>query len=164
MRDYGAVMSPTVYIETSVVSYLTSRRSNNVVRAAHQQLTQRWWGNARPGFRVFASELVVREASLGDPASARLRLRALEGLQLLQLSDNARTLANLLVAEPAIPRNAEADALHIALAADNGIDFLLTWNCKHIANAKTRGMIERCLRSRGYDPPVLCTPEELMDA
>ena len=156
-------MASSVYVETSVISYLTSRPSRDVVTAAHQQLTLDWWANARPSFRVFVSEIVVQEASLGDPGSAKLRLAAIDGLPLLQLSDNARSLAKALIADLAVPANAAIDAIHVAVAADNGIDYLLTWNCKHIANAKTRTLIERCLRSRGYDPPVLCTPEELME-
>ncbi len=156
-------MASSVYDETSVISYLTSRPSRDVVTAAHQQLTLDWWSNARPGFRVFVSEIVVQEASLGDPSSAKQRLAAIDGLPLLELSDNARSLAKALISDLAVPGNAAVDALHIAVAADNGIDYLLTWNCKHIANAKTRTLIERCLRSRGYDPPVLCTPEELME-
>ncbi|MFO0829118.1 MAG: type II toxin-antitoxin system VapC family toxin [Phycisphaerales bacterium] len=156
-------MAPSVYVETSVLSYLTARPSRDVVTAAHQQITHEWWNNARPIVRLFVSELVVQEASLGDPGSAALRLAAIDSVPLLRLSENARTLAKALVADLAIPPTAVVDALHVALAADNGIEFLLTWNCKHIANAKTRTLIERSLRSRGYDPPVLCTPEELME-
>lgn len=163
LGGYIARMTPSVYVETSVISYLTSKPSRDVVTAAHQQLTHDWWNAARPGFRVFVSEIVVQEAGLGDPSSANLRLAAIGGLPLLQLSEPARTLAKALVADLAIPASAAVDALHIALAADNGIDYLLTWNCRHIANAKTRARIERCLRSRGYDPPILCTPEELME-
>ena len=156
-------MTPSVYIETSIVSYLTSRPSRDVVTAAHQQLTLDWWNHIRPGFTTFVSEVVVQEALLGDAESARLRLAAIEGVPLLEISDNARALAKALIAHLAIPPVAAVDALHVAIAADNGIDYLLTWNCKHIANAKTRNLIEHCLRSRGYDPPVLCTPEELME-
>ena len=157
-------MAPTVYIETSVISYLTSRPSRDVITAAHQQLTLDWWSTARGGFRVFISEIVVQEASLGDPSLSHLRIAALEGLPLLQLSENARELAGALVRDLAIPAHAAVDALHVAVAADNGVNFLLTWNCKHIANAKTRLLIERSLRSHGYTPPVLCTPEELLEA
>lgn len=146
-----------------MISYLTSRPSRDVVTAAHQQLTLDWWSNARLSFRIFVSEIVVQEASLGDPDSAKQRLAAIDGLPLLELTDNARSLAKSLIADLAVPANAAVDALHVAVAADNGIDYLLTWNCKHIANAKNRTLIERCLRSRGYDPLVLCTPEELME-
>jgi predicted nucleic acid-binding protein len=156
-------MPQNVYVETSIISYLTARPSRDVVTAAHQQLTLDWWRTARPGFRVFISELVVQEVSMGGPEPARLRLAALEGIPLLELSENARVLAKDLITRLSIPPRATMDALHVALAADNGVDFLLTWNCRHIANAKSRHLIERCLRSHGYDPPVLCTPEELME-
>ena len=156
-------MTSTVYLETSIISYLTARPSRDVITAAHQQLTLDWWSGARGHFRVFASEIVVQEASLGDPASAAARLAAIRDVPLLKLSENARVLAKDLLGSLAIPHGAAVDALHIAVAADNGVEFLLTWNCKHIANARIRLLIERCLRSRGYTPPVLCTPEELME-
>ncbi|MDZ4755269.1 MAG: type II toxin-antitoxin system VapC family toxin [Phycisphaerae bacterium] len=155
-------MAACVYVKTSVISELTSGPSRELVTAAHHQLTLEWWSIARRGFRVFISEIVVQAASLGDPDSARLRLAAIGQIPLFQVSEDARTLAKVLIADLAIPANAAIDALHVAVAADNGIDFLPTWNCKHIANAKTRTQIQRSLRSRGYDPPVLCTPEELM--
>lgn len=157
-------MASTVYLETSIISYLTSRPSRDVITAAHQQLTLDWWNGARGSFRVFVSEIVVQEISLGDATSASSRLTAIQGIPLLQLSDNARMLAKDLIGSLAIPQSAAVDALHVALAADNGVEFLLTWNCKHIANARTRILIERCLRARGYNPPVLCTPEELMES
>ncbi|MFM8817654.1 MAG: type II toxin-antitoxin system VapC family toxin [Phycisphaerales bacterium] len=156
-------MSPTVYIETSVVSYLTSRPSRDVVVAAHQRLTSRWWTNARPSFNPVVSQLVIDEASLGDPASARRRTHAISGLPILELTHVGRELARALLDEVAMPPTAIADALHIAIAAENGAHYLLTWNCRHIATASSRALIERTLRLRGYDAPVLCTPEELME-
>lgn len=156
-------MSPTVYIETSVVSYLTSRPSRDVVVAAHQRLTSRWWTKARPSFYPVVSQLVIDEALLGDPASARRRAQAISGLPILELTHAGRELARALLDEVAMPPTAIADALHIAIAAENGAHYLLTWNCRHIANASSRVLIERTLRLRGYDAPVLCTPEELME-
>ncbi|MGA1354482.1 MAG: type II toxin-antitoxin system VapC family toxin [Candidatus Limnocylindrus sp.] len=156
-------MASTVYLETSIISYLVSRSSRDVITAAHQQLTTEWWSGARGAFQVFISEIVIQEASLGDPTSAAARLAAVEGLPLLRLTDSARLLAKDLIGSKVIPQSAAVDALHVALAADSGMEFLLTWNCKHIANARMRLLIERFLRSRGYDPPMLCTPEELME-
>lgn len=155
-------MIPLVYVETSIISYLGARQSRELVTAAHQQITQDWWSTARSGFRLGVSELVVQEASLGDPESARRRLELLHGLDLLQLTEAGRELARDLMGALAIPSTAVADALHIAIAAENGAHFLLTWNCRHIANARTRSLIERILLARGYTPPTLCTPEELM--
>ncbi len=156
-------MQPLVYIETSIISYLAARPSRELVTAAHQQLTADWWSSARPAFRVGISELVIQEASLGDSQSARRRLELLTELSVLRLTQSGRELARALMGELAIPSTAAADALHIAIAAENGAHFLLTWNCRHIANARTRALIERVLQGRGYTPPILCTPEELMN-
>lgn len=156
-------MVPTVYIETSVVSYLTSRPSRDLVTAAHQRLTLEWWSGIRPAFNVVVSELVLQEAALGDPESAHRRLAAISGLPVLVMTEAGRDLARSLLADAAIPETALADALHIAIAAENGASYLLTWNCRHIANARARHAIERTLRASGYDPPVLCTPEELLE-
>jgi len=156
-------MTQLVYIETSIISYLAARTSRDLVTAAHQRLTLDWWSSARAAFSLGVSELVIQEASLGDPESARRRLAMVASLPIWQATEAGRELARQLIAELAFPETAAADALHIAIAAENGAHFLLTWNCKHIANAKTRVLIERILRSRGYDPPILCTPEELME-
>lgn len=158
---------PTVYIETSIISFLTARPSRDLVVAAHQQITLEWWRSVRPNIRPVISELVVQEAALGDAESARRRLESTRELPVLALSPSARELARALLEQGRMPPSAAADALHIAAATAHGADFLLTflltWNCRHIANAKTRILLERILRDRGYDPPVLCTPEELMD-
>ena len=156
-------MFPTVYIETSVISYLTSRPSRDLVTAAHQRLTLEWWPGTRPAFNAVVSELVLQEAALGDPESAQRRLQAISGLPVLVMTEAGRDLARCLLAEAATPDNAIADALHIAIAAENGAGYLLTWNCRHIANARARHAIERTLRAAGYDPPILCTPEELVE-
>ncbi len=158
-----ATMLPMVYIETSVISYLTARPSRDLVTAAHQRLTLEWWAHIRPAFTSVVSELVVQEAALGDPELATRRLGALDGLPILAVTVAGRELARSLLQESAIPENAIADALHIAIAAEHRSAYLLTWNCKHIANARARHAIERTLRAAGYDPPILCTPEELRD-
>ena len=156
-------MPSTVYIETSVISYLTSRPSRELVTAAHQQVTVDWWTNARPGFNAVVSELVIQEVAMGDPDSARRRMEAIADLPVLQMTEAGRELARALLDDLAVPPTAAADALHIVVAAENGADYLLTWNCRHIANAKIRALIERTLCMRGYDPPILCTPEELQE-
>ena len=155
-------MKPTVYIETSVVSYLTSRPSRDLVLAAHQQLTREWW-EKRSRFDLFISELVLREMSLGDLDAAARRLEAVQGIAVVALSDEATNLARTFVERGPIPEKALADALHISLSVLSGIDYLLTWNCSHIANAMIRSKIEEVCREAGYDPPVICTPEELME-
>ena len=156
-------MASIVYVETSVISYLTSRPSRDVVMAAHQRLTLEWWSGVRPAFNAVVSELVLQEVAMGHPESARRRLQAVESLPVLAMTEAGRDLARSLLDELAVPSTALADALHIAIAAENGAEYLLTWNCRHIANARARHLIERTLRAHGYDPPILCTPEELLE-
>ncbi len=156
-------MKQKVYIETSVVSYLTNRRSRDMVIAAHQELTLQWWEQRAPAFVVVVSELVHEEAGKGDPSASGERLAAIAELSILAISDEAVSLADQLVSSGTIPRSSAADALHIAVAAANGIDYLLTWNCKHLANAAHRNQIKALVEKAGYECPVICTPEELME-
>ena len=157
-------MRPTAYIETSVVSYLTARPSRDVVIAAYQEITREWWRDALERFDLVASALVIAEASAGDPDAARIRLEALEAVALLDATPDAENLANELVEHGAVPRSAVDDAAHIAIAVTNGIDFLVTWNFRHIANAAMRARIEQVCRGAGYEPPTICTPNELTEA
>ena len=156
-------MNPTAYIETSVVSYLTARPSRDVVVAAYQEVTREWWRDAAERFHLTASELVLAEAGAGDPAAARERLKVLEGIELLDASPDAEALAQRLLDLGAVPREAAADAAHIAIAVTNGAEYLVTWNFRHIANAAMRVRIESACRQAGYEPPVICTPNELME-
>ena len=156
-------MKQRVYIETSVVSYLTNRRSRDMVIAAHQELTQQWWEQRGHAFDLVVSALVQQEAGRGDPVAAAERLASIEGLPILALREEALSLAGQLVAGGPIPGSSTADALHIAVAAVNGVDYLLTWNCKHLANAVHRWQIEALVDEAGYACPVICTPEELME-
>lgn len=156
-------MKPRVYVETSVVSYLTAWPSNNVIIAARQQITQEWWATADLRFERVVSEVVLREASGGDPNAAHDRLQALTGLTILDLSSEAANLANLLIGLSILPLKAEDDAAHIAIAATNNIEYLLTWNFKHIANPSIQNLIVQTIITEGYSPPVLLTPEEHME-
>lgn len=156
-------MKPLVYIETSVVSYLTSRPSRDLVTAAHQELTRQWWEERSQHFELVISELVEQEAARGDAAASRERTAAMEHLAILTMSDEAVVLAGHLLAGGLIPRESSADALHNAVAAVNGVDYLLTWNHKHMANALHRHRIVSVLEDVGYTCPVICTPEELME-
>ena len=155
-------MKRTAYIETSVISYLTARPSRDLVTAAYQEVTREWWRDAAARLRLVASELVVREASAGDPVAARDRLEALEKVELLDALPDDERLSRALVDRGAVPRVASEDAAHIAIAATNGVDFLVTWNFSHIANVEKRARIEDICRQAGYDPPAICTPSELM--
>jgi predicted nucleic acid-binding protein len=155
-------MSSKVYIETSVISYLVARPSRDLITAAHQQLTQEWWQNRRGDFALYASQLVIQEAGAGEAEMAQKRLVLLEKLPLLDLSEACIDLGRLLVSEGPIPEKAAVDALHIAVSTVHGVDYLLTWNCKHIANAEMQTAVTAICRSAGYEPPVICTPEELL--
>ncbi|MBM4033793.1 MAG: type II toxin-antitoxin system VapC family toxin [Planctomycetes bacterium] len=155
-------MKKRVYIETSVISYLTARPSRDLIRAARQAITREWWEKRRQGFELFASQVVRDEAGDGDPGAAKLRLDALRGSPLLDVTGEVTALAEGLVTEGPLPEAATDDAFHLALATVYGIDFLLTWNCRHLANAELAEPLAAFLRARGYEPPVICTPEELM--
>jgi len=152
---------PSVYLETTIPSYLTAWRSPELVMAARQQITRDWWDTRRNDFELFISQLVIDEASAGDAAAAARRLEVLEGITLLEFGEDANVLSKLLVRELSLPTRAESDAVHIALAVVSGIDYLLTWNCTHIANAALRPRIEVACRALSYRMPVICTPEEL---
>jgi predicted nucleic acid-binding protein len=153
---------PTVYLETTIVSYLAARSTRDLVRAAQQQVTRDWW-LGRERFELFISELVLSEASQGDPSAAAERLVFLNEIPLLTPNESTDALAESLIHELAIPRQAIRDAGHVALAATNGIDYLLTWNCRHLANLHQRGRIEQVCREHGFEPPLIGTPYELQE-
>lgn len=156
-------MVRSIYVETSVISYLTSWPREDVTIAGHQRTTQEWWATAADQFDLFVSELVVAECSRGDADAARDRLKAIDGLPIVPTSVAAETLAVTLINQRAVPETEPNDALHIALAAAHGVEFLVSWNFRHILNASLRPAIERVCRDAGFDPPVLCTPEELLE-
>lgn len=156
-------MKNKVYIETSVISYLTGRPSRDMVIAAHQELTRQWWDARASDFDLLVSELVLEESAAGDAEASRKRMTAAENIPVLKVNETAIILAEHLVSQGPIPKESAADALHIAIAAVNGIDYLLTWNCKHLANAAHRQKTEALVEAAGYVCPVICTPEELME-
>ena len=155
-------MAASVYLETTIISYLAALPSRDLVVAAHQEITRQWWRDRRRDFDVFVSALVVREVRAGDPDGVRRRLEILEGIPSLGLTEEARALGRRLVETGAVSYTARADSLHIAVATVHGVDYLVTWNCRHIANAESRSRIVRTCHLLGYAAPILCTPEELM--
>ena len=157
-------MKPKVYVETTVISYLASRPSRDLIMAANQQVSEVWWASRRKDFDLFVSEIVVQEASVGDTVASQKLLELLNAIPLLALSKEALELAHRLVDHQAIPSRAAEDALHIAVATVNGMDYLVTWNFKHIANATMRSRIEYVCRLNGYEPPVICSPQELLES
>lgn len=156
-------MQPKVYIETTVISYLAARPSRDLIVAGHQQITHEWWQAARPHFTTVSSQLVAREAGAGDAEAAAARLAFFSGLTLLEITEEALTLAQRLLQSKAIPPEFPEDALHVAVAVVHGIEYLLTWNYKHLANAGMRSKIEATCRELGYEAVIICTPEELME-
>jgi predicted nucleic acid-binding protein len=156
-------MRSKVYVETSVISYLTSRPNRDLVIAANQQITQEWWQVRRPQFDLYISQLVFQEASVGDVSAVERRMEELANMPLLEITEDAVRLAEQLVVQGAVPQKVVEDALHIAVATVNGMNYLLTWNFKHIANATMRSKIETVCWNEGYEPPVICSPQELLE-
>jgi len=155
-------MKSRLYLETTIPSYLTSRPSRDLIIAGHQELTRQWWENRRDAFQLFISQLVVDEASAGDPIAARSRLKVLQDLPLLDITPEVAELASSILGSGKIPRKAATDAAHIAIAAVHGMDFLVTWNCAHIANATIAKALASICREHACECPVICTPEELL--
>ena len=158
-----SIVKPTVYVDTTVVSYLTAKPSRDIVTAAHQQITQEWWLSADSRFNLVASDLVIEEAGRGDPSAARARLAALEGVGIIDATAKSEALTEALLASGALPRAAGADAAHVAAAVTNGVDYLVTWNLRHMANAPVRVALEWACRQAGYRQTTICTPEELLE-
>ncbi len=155
-------MIQRLYVETTVISYLAARTSRDVIIKAHQEVTRAWWLKRRKDFEMMVSDVVLEELGRGDKAAAARRLGYARNLNAVLSTEPAIALARLLVKQRAVPVAAQVDALHIGVAAAHGADYLLTWNCRHIANAEMRVRIGAVCRDAGYEPPVICTPEELM--
>jgi hypothetical protein len=157
-------MPQRVYIETSFVSYLTSRPSRDLVIAAHQQITHEWWDTRRASYELCISQLVLDEAGAGDAQSAQERLLVLRPMLVLETTADALELAKELLQAGALPAKAADDALHIAVVTTKAVPYLLTWNCRHLANAVMRPVIESVCKAKGFKAPIICTPEELLEA
>jgi predicted nucleic acid-binding protein len=156
-------VKPRLYLETSVISYLVGRLSRDVVVVGNQELTREWWGNRRNEYDLFISEIVIAEIAIGDADLARQRLALAGNVKLVSVTEEAERLAPLLLRAAGLAPNAQTDSLHMAVAAVHGMDYLLSWNCSHIANATIRRAIEKQCRESGYEPPVICTPQELTE-
>jgi len=155
-------MSETVYIETSLVGYLTVRPSNNLILMANLEITQRWWDTRRDQFTLYVSQVVLDEAAEGDIEMAARRLEILQNLSVLELTEAVQNLGVQFLTRSNLPSKAADDAIHIAAATVHGIDYLLTWNCKHIANAQIQRKLAQICLDFGYKLPTICTPYELM--
>lgn len=161
---YGADVKPTVYTETTIPSCLAAAPSRDLVVAACQPATRDWWDGSRHLCRLYTSQLVLAEIGFGDSAVAGRRLSLLDGIDVLPVTAAMRDLAKTLVRDGALPHKAEADALHIAVAAVSGLDFLLTWNCRHIDNPATKPVIRSVCGAGGWRCPEICTPMELLES
>ena len=155
-------MLPSVYIETTVVSYLVARPSRDAIMAERQRQTRAWWENRRGGYALFVSGATVSEALRGELLMARRRAAVLHGIPLLVTRPDVTALGKALVERGPLPSSAESDAYHIAFAAVYRLTYLLTWNCRHIANPRMFSTIERVCREHGVMLPALCTPDELL--
>lgn len=157
-------MAERVYIETTIVGYLTARSSRDVVIAGHQQVTHEWWDTRRANYDLCVSQLVLDEAGSGDVRAAQERLWVPRPMLVLETTAESVDLARALLLEGALPARAADDALHIAVAATQSVPYLLTWNCRHLANALMRPVIETVCRAKGFKAPIICTREELLEA
>ena len=164
-RPSAPVASPrrSLYVETSIVSYLAAQPASDVVVRARQLLTHRWWAERRGDFALVIAQPVLTEAAAGDRDAAGRRMRLLHGLPALVVTTDARELAESIQEAARLPRRASVDALHVALAAVHGVEFILTWNMRHIANAARRSSIEAACRLGGYAPPSIATPDALLE-
>ncbi|MCE2543916.1 MAG: type II toxin-antitoxin system VapC family toxin [Acidobacteria bacterium] len=152
----------TVYIETSVVSYLTARPTSDLLPAAWQKITADWWETRRNRFDLMTSKVTLDEAGRGDAGASARRLAALSDIPVLPITGAVSDLADKLVQGGALPAKALNDALHVAVSGVHGVDYLLTWNYRHLDNAEARPVIRRICSRYGYGGPEICTPRELM--
>jgi len=155
-------MKSKLYLETTIPSYLTARPSRDLIVAAHQQITHEWWEKRRHNFEIFISQFVIDETGQGDEEASQRRFEILSEFDLLDITDDVTDLASAILDAGVIPQNAATDAAHIAIATVHNIQFLLTWNCAHLANAEISIGIKSVCKSKGYEAPIICTPEELM--
>lgn len=153
----------SVYLETTFVSYLVSLPARDLVIAAHQQVTHDWWSHRRQQFRCVVSQVVIDEISAGDPDEIRKRLEVVEPLDVLSATEEAEELTQTIIDAGALPAKSVRDAAHVAVATVHGIEYLLTWNCKHLANAQIAGKIQRICDDHELVMPRICTPEELLE-
>ncbi|MBN1905960.1 MAG: type II toxin-antitoxin system VapC family toxin [Deltaproteobacteria bacterium] len=155
-------MKEKVYIETSIISFLTSKPSQNLIAAAWQSITVDWWEKRKSHFDIFISELVYEEATRGDPFAVSKRIEVIKEIPYLQITDEAINLAKMIIKPGPLPKKASNDALHLAIAAVHKIDYLMTWNCRHLDNAELKPKVRNLLLMKDFNIPEICTPQELL--
>lgn len=151
----------SVYIETTILSYLVSRPSRDIIVAARQELTRQWWDYSKPTYDCVLSQIVLDEIEAGDPTHAANRMDHASVLAVLAVNQGCLDLAQLYLDRGYVPKNEIRDALHIAVAVIWKVDYLLTWNCKHIANAHALRQLRKFSENLGHEFPHVCTPDEL---
>jgi hypothetical protein len=151
-----------IYIESTIPSYVVARPARDLLQAARQQLTRDWWDLQREKHELFTSQIVLDEIAAGEREMAQRRLELITGLTVLDLTPAAETLADRVLHSGLLPATADGDAAHIALATVHKLDILLTWNCRHIANAAIVGRLRRLVETHGHTLPEIYTPEELL--
>lgn len=156
-------MKKRIYIETTVVSYFTARPSRDIIVAGHQETTRDLWPNLTAKYETYISAIVYEEAGKGDPDQAQMRLSAIEAFPMIDIDDDARFLAEKIIAGRGIPADYPEDALHVAVAAVNGMDVVVTWNFAHLNNPFTRRAIRRIVELERYVCPEICSPQELIE-
>ena len=152
-----------IYIESTIPSYVVARPARDLLQAARQQITRDWWDLQRDKHELFTSQVVLDEIAFGEKAMAQLRLELLQGVPLLQVTDTVKEFARKVLSSGLLPVTADRDAVHIALASAYQMDILLSWNCRHIANAAIQARLRKLADAAGLTLPVICTPEELME-
>lgn len=157
-------MKKRLYLETTVVSYLTARPSRDIMIAGHQDATREVWPQLSGKYETYISALVLQEGGKGDSNQARLRLASVEDFPVLDIDEEARSLAEKIIVRRAVPAEYPEDALHIAVAAVNGMEVILTWNFAHLNNPFTRRKVRQVVEGEGYECPEICSPEELLEA
>jgi len=155
-------MGRSVYVETTVASYFTAKPSRDLMIAGHQEATRELWPKFTSEYEPYVWALVYEEAGRGDPDQVQMRLAALKPFPMLDIDEDARSLAEKIIAGGGIPEEYPEDALHIAIAAVNGVDALVTWNFAHLNNPFTRIVVRRIVENEGYLCPEICSPEELL--
>jgi hypothetical protein len=150
-----------IYIESTIPSYVVARPARDLLQAARQQLTKDWWDLKRANHELFTSQVVLDEITDGEAGMAQQRLDLMAAIPLLDLTDEANSLTKAILASGLLPAEADRDAAHIALATVHEMDVLLSWNCRHIANAAIQARLRRLAEKAGFALPVLCTPDEL---
>ncbi|MBI4405547.1 MAG: type II toxin-antitoxin system VapC family toxin [Deltaproteobacteria bacterium] len=156
-------MDKKVYLESTVISYLAARPSRDLLVLAKQHLTAIWWNNVFPRVQVYVSSFVMEEIQQGDLTAVAERMKFCKDIPLLNTTEEIESLANAYISMIMIPDRAKLDFYHIACATIYKMDFLLTWNCAHIANAFIRRKIETINAEHGFQTPVICTPDELLE-